>query len=421
MMVDAGPWLLLGLSLAALLVLSAFFSGAETALFSLNRIQLSRMKESRDRASARILTVLGTPNRLLTSVLIGNTLVNVSTAAVATTFLLRLSHRWGLELAVVLDTALVLIFGEILPKTMAVSFPERVARTVVRPLQFFMTLASPMAKVVVAISRRMLRLLGVQDTSLKLDHLTHRELRSLFDELEREEVMSELETRMTRNIFSFSTTPAQSVMTPRVDVVAVSASAPVDEIVKTIKESRHSRIPVYSDGIDNTVGFINAKEFLLDPTRPISSYVRPVMVVPEKKRIDEIFQEMQSKQFPMVVVVNEYGEMVGIVTQEDLVEQVVGEIYDEYEVEEAPVAKEAEGEFVVEGLISLEDLNRELDLDLRAEESVTLNGLLCEKLERLPAQGDVVKINGVTLEVLEVQQNRCERCRVKIELERQGS
>jgi putative hemolysin len=420
-MVDSGPWLLLSLALVVLLALSAFFSGAETALFSLNRIQLSRMRESRDSVSARILTVLGTPNRLLTSVLIGNTLVNVATAAVATTVLMKITPRWGVELAIILGTALILLFGEIIPKTLAVSFPELFARAVIRPLQLFMVAASPLARIAVAISKRMLRALGVQDTSLKLGLLTQGELRTLFSELEEGEVMSELETRMTRNIFSFSTTPAQSVMTPRVDLVTVSLSDPVEEMVKTIKESRHSRIPVYSDGIDNTVGFISAKEFLLDPTRPVSGYVRPVMIVPETKRIDEIFQEMQARRCPMVVVVNEYGETVGIVTQEDLVEEIVGEIYDEFEAEEAPVAKRGEGEYVVEGLISIEDLNRELDLDIQAEESVTLNGLLCEKLERLPVQGDIVKIDGVTLEVLEVQQNRCERCRVTMDFQEEES
>jgi putative hemolysin len=420
-MVDIGPWLLLSLALLALLALSAFFSGAETALFSLNRIQLGRMRESGDSVSARILIVLGTPNRLLTSLLIGNTLVNVATAAVATTVLLELTHRWGVELAVVIDTALVLLFGEIIPKTLAVSFPEAFSRSVVRPLQLFMSAAAPLARVAVAVSRRMLRLLGVQDTSLKLGLLTQGELRKLFHELEEGEVMSELEARMTRNIFSFSATPAQSVMTPRVDVVSVSASDPVDEMVKRIKESRHSRIPVYSEGIDNVIGFIRAKEFLLDPTRPVSSYVRPVLIVPEKKRIDEIFQEMQAKRCPMVVVVNEYGELVGIITQEDLVEEIVGEIYDEFEAEEAPVAKKGEGEYLVEGLISIEDLNRELDLDLRAEESVTLNGFLCERLDRLPVKGDVVKVDGITLEVLEVQQNRCERCRLTMEIEEEAS
>jgi putative hemolysin len=420
-MVDSGPWLLLSLALLALLALSAFFSGAETALFSLNRIQLSKMRESRDSVSARILTVLGTPNRLLTTVLIGNTLVNVATAALVTTFFLGVTQRWGVELAMVVGTALVLLFGEILPKTLAVSFPEGFSRTVVRPLQLFMVAAAPLARIAVIVSRRMLKLLGVKDTSLKLGLLTQGELRTLFDDLEEGEVMSELETRMTRNIFSFSTTPAQSVMTPRVDVVSISASDPVDETVRTIRESRHSRIPVYSDGIDNVIGFISAKEFLLDPTRPVSGYIRPVLIVPETKRIDEIFQEMQAKRFPMVVVVNEYGEMVGIVTQEDLVEQIVGEIYDEFEAEEAPVAKKSEGEYIVEGLISIEDLNRELEIDIRAEDSVTLNGLLCERLERLPERGDVVKIDGVTFEVLEVQQNRCERCRVTIELEEEGS
>jgi putative hemolysin len=415
-MADSGLWLLMSLALAALLVLSAFFSGAETAFFSLSRLQLSRMRESKDPVAGTILQVLATPHRFLTSALIGNTLVNVASATVATTVLLGVSERWGLELAVVIDTALVIIFGEIIPKTVAVSYPEGFSTTVARPVRTFMALASPVAAAAAALSRGVLRALGVRDTSLKLGFLTNRELHVLFDQLEQEKVISELETRMARNIFSFSTTPVQSVMTPRVDVVALSEAATPEEMVAAVKEARHSRVPVYSGTIDNTIGFVNAKEFLMDPSRGISAAdVRPVIIVPENKRIDETFHEMQARRCPLVVVVNEYGEMMGIVTLEDLVEEIVGEIYDEFESEEAPLEKLSEGEYVVDGLISLEDLNDELDLDLSAQDSVTLNGLLCETLDRLPEEGDQVSVGPVTFTVMETDGRRCKRCRVAVE------
>jgi len=283
-------------------------------------------------------------------------------------------------------------------------------------MRLFMSITAPAAGFATAITKRLLRVLGIQNTSLKLGFLTDRELATLFDQLEKEKVMSELETRMARNIFSFSTTAVESVMTPRVDVVAVSDGASVDEAVKLIRESRHSRIPVYSGSIDNTTGFISAKEFLLDPNRPVSPhYVRPVIIVPENKRVDETFHEMQARRCPLVIVVNEYGETMGIVTLEDLVEEIVGEIYDEFESGEVPVAKLGEDEYVVEGLISLEDLNRELDLSLEAEDSVTLNGLVCETLDRLPAVGDEVKLGPVSAVVLETDGHRCKRCRITFE------
>jgi CBS domain containing-hemolysin-like protein len=340
----------------------------------------------------------------------------VATATVITTIMIGLSRRWGVELAIVIGTALVLVFGEILPKTLAVSHPVRFSRAVAGPTRLFMFVAAPVAGLATAITKRLLRVLGIQNTSLKLGILTGRELATLFDQLEQEKVMSELETRMARNIFSFSTTAVESVMTPRVDVVAVSDDASVIETVKAIRESRHSRIPVYSGSIDNTTGFISAKEFLLDPDRPVSPhYVRPVIIVPENKRVDETFHEMQARRCPLVVVVNEYGETMGIVTLEDLVEEIVGEIYGEFESGELPVAKLSANEYVVDGLISLEDLNRELGLNLDAEDSVTLNGLVCEKLDRLPAVGDKVKLGPVSALVMEADGHRCKRCRITFE------
>lgn len=414
-MADTVPWPLLSLALAALLALSAFFSSSETAFFSLNRIQLGRMRESKDPVAQKILQIVSTPHKLLTSVLIGNTLVNVATAVVATTVFLGVSESWGVELAVVIDTALVLIFGEIMPKTLAVSHPEGVSRSVVRPMRLFMIVAAPVAKAAAGISRTMLKAMGVKDPSLKLDLLDNKELRILFEQLEKDKVMSQLETRMARNIFSFSATPVQSVMTPRVDVVAVSDSDSPQEMARIIRESRHSRVPVYSGSIDNTIGFISTKEFLLDPPVTLSPRdIRPVLIVPENKRIDETFHEMQARRFPLVVVVNEYGEMMGIVTLEDLVEEIVGEIYDEFEAEEMPVEKLGEGEYVVDGLISLEDLNRELGAGLDAEESVTLNGLLCEELDRLPVEGDVIRSGSTTIVVLETDGHRCKRCRITV-------
>jgi len=412
---ESEPWFLLGLTLAVLLCLSAFFSGSETAFFSLDRIQLSRLRESDDPVARRITRVLSTPHRLLTTALIGNTLVNVATAAVATTFLMGVSRQWGVELAVVADTALVLIFGEILPKSLAVSHPEGFSRAVARPMAFLLDVGSPVARLAAAMTKRILGVLGVGDVSLGLGFLTSREIRTLIDELGREKQMSELETRIAKNIFSFSTRPVRSVMTPRVDVVAISDRTPLDEAVKVVKQSRHTRIPVYSGSIDNIVGFINAKEFLLDPSRPIRPhYLREVIIAPENKRIDETFQEMQAARCPIVVVVSEYGETMGIVTQEDLVEEIVGEIYDEFEAGEVPLVKIAEGEYLADGLISLDDLNRELDVGLEADESVTLNGLLCEKLDRLPEVGDSVRVGPIAVKVLETDGRRCKRCRIAL-------
>ncbi len=420
-MPESGSWLLLSLALLFLLALSAFFSGTETAFFSLSRIHLGRMRESKDPGAQRIVQVLGMPRRFLTSVLIGNTLVNVATATVATTVLMSISATWGLELAVVIDTALVMIFGEILPKTLAVSHPEGFSRAVARPMHLFLSAAEPVARVAAGLSSSILRVLGVKNTSLAPGLLTSAELQSLFDQLEREKVMSELETRMARNIFSFSATPVQAVMTPRVDVVAVSSNATAEEIAEIVKESRHSRVPVYSGSIDNTIGFISVKEFLQDPRGPVGERdVRPVLIVPENKKIDETFHEMQAQRCPLVVVVNEYGEMMGIVTLEDLVEEIVGEIYDEYESEEGPLKKVAEGEYIVDGLMSLEDINRELGLSLEAEESVTLNGLVCELLDRLPAAGDVVRSGPVKVSVLETDGHRCKQCRLRVEADERG-
>jgi CBS domain containing-hemolysin-like protein len=238
------------------------------------------------------------------------------------------------------------------------------------------------------------------------------EVHALYEEVGEEQEMTPEERRLAENVFEFSQTTAEEIMTPRVDIVSAPADSSRADLRRIIVGSRHTRIPVYEGTLDNIVGFVNSKEFLLHPGRQASDLVKPVSVFPETAHIDQIFHEMQRTKVKMVIVVNEFGETVGLITNEDLVEEVVGEIYDEFERDQSPIMQVGPSEYVVDGKLSLDALNEELGLTLSEESSVTLNGLIQELMGQIPRRGSVVEHDGVRFEVLEMDRHRVRRCRV---------
>ena len=401
--------------LIILLILSAFFSASETSLFSIRSVELSALADSGGRTGRRIARAMERPGRILTTVIIGNTLTNVASAAVATAIFGMLMGPRGLGVAIVVDAVLVLVFAEIVPKTIAVSFPVLIARAVIGPLSIFRGFVRPVTHAVASLSNFVLSSLAV----VSREELEQRppvgpsELRMLMHEMDETEVFTREERRIAMNILEFAETHAEEIMTPRVDLMAVPHDADREEVASLMRRAKHSRIPVYREKIDNVVGFISTKEFFLWPERPTESLIKPVFFIPSSRRLEGLLHEMQRKGTFVVIVVNEYGETLGLITKEDILEEIVGEIYDEFEVDQIPVSRLPDGGFLIDGRASLELVREELGVMLADTGAVTLNGFIFQRLGELPSKGASFDYSGYRFEVVEIKRNRVTRCRVR--------
>lgn len=401
------------LVLALLLVASAVFSGSEVAFFSLSQVQIRHLETTGDGASKWALRLLRRPQRLLNSLLVGNTLVNVAISAYLTTLALRRFGEDGLKLAIPAATLAILLISEILPKSLAVSFALPAARRVALPLELVLRMLSPLTWLVDRISAGLMRLFGLRSSDGGARRRpTHSDFRAALEEIEEEGGMSRIERRLTQNILAFSRTTAEEVMTPRVDIVAAPAGASRESLWDLVVQAKHSRIPLYEKTLDGIIGYLPAREFLLDPRQRTANLIRPLHIVPEKAPIDRVFHDLRKGRWRMAIVVNEYGETTGLLTIEDLIEQIVGELYDEYEETEEEILEVAPGVFEALGRTSLQDLGERIGVDLPQDQAVTLNGLLCSLHGGFPRTGAVIRWGDVRFEVLEIAHHRVIRARV---------
>jgi putative hemolysin len=401
--------------LAGLLALSAFLSASETALFSLNRIQLRRFQGSRRRRDRLVVRLLERPADLLAAILVANTLVNVGFSAVVTDLFLdwlQVDPRPAALYAAVVASVLVILCGEITPKTLAIRNAHGMAPLVALPLRVVTLLLRPVVLVLSRIAHVALRMVGIRDLMTGVKGLTPAELKALFAEAGEDQVLSRAEREIASRIFEFSSTRAAEVMTPRVDIRSADRRVSREALAEVIRTSRHTRIPISDGSIDQLVGFVTAKEYLLRPEAALDDILKPLLFVPETKRVNEIFHEIQRRRIGMVVVVDEYGHTAGIITKEDLVEEIVGEIYDEYESESAPIVKIGPDRYLVTGQVAVDDLAGRLGVSF-ATDAVTLNGLIADLLGEIPRPGDRVVAAGVTFIVLDVRRHRVHRCEVR--------
>jgi CBS domain containing-hemolysin-like protein len=407
-----------------LLVFSGLFSGSEAALFSLSKLQIHRMRERHDRASRRILALLKDPDQTLSTLLVGNNLVNIGLSSVTTAFFLTLlaDRSRAVEVSALTVTLVVLLFGEITPKTLAVNYALGTSRLLSGGLPACRNLLNPPTRLVHGLAKLMLRAAGREaETTAPGGLISRSELHALLEDVDDEvSIMTRHERGMVQNILDFSRRTAEQIMTPRVDIDDLDLSQPSSEIVRFMRESRHSRYPVFEDDPDNIVGFVQSKEYLINPDREVRELLRPVVFFPSSAPVDGIFAAIQRSRTGMVIVVNEYGETVGLITREDVVEEIVGDIYDEFDLEEAPIRKRGEGLYIVHGRSDLSDLNEELALELPDESAVTLNGFLCEVHGRIPRPGTVVAWKELRFHILEVARHQVRKVLVEIPQDREG-
>jgi len=401
------------LSIIVLLLLSAYTSGAEAALFSLPRVQLHAMEEHPDRAARRVLRLLRDPERLLSTLLVTNDLVNIGLSSLATAFCLLVvaDTQRAVEIAFVSATLVVLFVGEITPKTLAVNFPAGAARFVSGGMLVLHAVLRPFTAALRGLAGVLLRPLGATGGApARGARLSRAELRAVLEEVEPEGAsITPSESRLVQNILEFPRRTAEEVMTPRVDIVDLEVDTPPAAAIRRMRETRHSRYPVYAGEPDRVLGFVPAKEFLLHPQRGLRELLRPVIYFPETAPVDRIFHEIQRSRTAMAIVVDEYGEVAGLITREDVIEEIVGDIYDEFDLEEAPIRRKGEGLFILPGRLALQDLNQGLGLDLPDAAAVTLNGFLCDVHGRIPRPGTVVAWRDLRFHILEVARHQVRR------------
>lgn len=413
---DTQAWLQLIL-LVIMLILCALASASETALTSVSRIKLKNLVEEGDRRAREIEQILASPNVFLSTILIVNSVATIVASSLATLLALRFFQAWGDIIETLLLSLLVLIFCEVTPKTAAVQNPLRWARTLIGPVRSATWLLGPLVWVIGRITSVLVRLLGGQ----MVRHgpfVTEEELRLLVTVGEEEGVLEEAETEMIHSIFEFADTPVREVMVPRIDIVALQSNITLNEAVDQALEGGFSRIPVYEETIDNIIGVLYTKDMLKQlregrEAQLIRGLVRPAYFVPETKKLDDLLREIRQKRVHMVIVIDEYGSVSGLVTIEDLVEEIVGDIQDEYDREEKLYEQVNDREYVFSAKISIDEFNEIMDTRLEHEDYDTLGGFLYAQLDKIPVAGDTVTFHHYRFTILTTRGRRIVRVQVE--------
>jgi len=398
------------LGLAALFALSAFFSGSETALLSMDRLRIKYLVQKKRRGAERLDAILEQPDRLLGAILVGNNLVNIAASVFATTLLVELYGDRGEILTILILTPLLLVFSEVCPKTYAARHPERVSFFVLGPVRAVMWLLTPVVWLVTGAARLLTLFMRAEEAR---PIISEDEIRSIISVGEQTGVVPKEQRRMLHGVFELSQIRVRDVMIPRTEVAGIEVGSSFEEVLALARQSRHSRFPVYEGSLDSVVGIIHSKDILNFIGRPdefdLRQIARPPYFVPESKRIENLLQSFRRKRVHLAMVVDEYGGVEGIVTLEDIFEEIVGEIQDEYDVEEVLFRELAPGRYLVDGSALLRTINRRFGLQLSEEHANTLAGFLLRTMGTIPQEGDSCEANGTLFLVRKVVDRRIEQ------------
>ncbi len=404
------------LLLLLLLSLSSLFSFSETAITSTGRGKLLALQEKYPKSRNAIGWLIDNVQSVLTVTLILNNLVNIAATTVATALLIRLAGGRGLWLSVVVMTLLIVIFGEILPKTIAVARPEGLLLKVLSPLRLISRIMFPINAVILAIVRGIGSLFGV-DLRSQHPFVTREEIEQMVTIGGDTGALEEEERKMIHGVIAFEETRAHEIMVPRMDVVSVPHNMTVFEAVSIFQEHGHSRLPIHKESLDHVVGILYVKDLIASLVsgmgdQAVSALKREAMFVPETMKIAQLFGIMKGKRVHMAVVVDEYGGTAGILTLEDLLEEIVGEIQDEYDEENPDIVKEGEGTYLVMGHVNLEDLSEALAYPFESEDVFSVAGFILALAGRFPDEGQVLEFGPWNIEILEVEDHRIKLLRL---------
>ncbi|WP_035791902.1 HlyC/CorC family transporter [Butyrivibrio sp. AE3006] len=395
--------------LVLLVFISAFFSSAETAMSCVSRVRIKTLVDENNKRAVAVSQILDNYQKMLSAVLIGNNIVNLSASALATMFVQRLWGDWAVSIGTGVLTIAVLIIGEIIPKTIATTYAENLSLYYARIILAIMWILTPFIWIVNAIADVVLGILRIDKNSKTV--MTENELKTYVDVSHEDGVIESGEKEIIYNIFEFSDAVAKDVMIPRIDMSCVSADAEYHEVMRVFKQEMYTRIPVYEDNQDNIIGLINIKDIVLVSDKDnfkISDYLREAYYTYEYKKTADLLVEMRKNAQNVAFVLSEYGATVGMITLEDLLEEIVGEIRDEYDTDEEEQIRElGDGRFLVEGNMKLDDINDALGTQFESDDYDSIGGLMIENLDRLPRGGETTKLdNGVELTASAIKRNR---------------
>ena len=405
------------LILVVLLALSAFFSSSETALTTVNKIRMRTLADAGDGRAEFVMKVISNPGKMLSAILIGNNIVNLYASSLSTMLATRLWGNEAVGFATGVLTLLILVFGEITPKTVSTISAESIALRFAKIIYIIMIVLTPVIYIVNHLSFFVLKLFRV-DPNKRGESITEDELRTIVQVSHEEGVIESEEKKMINNVFDLGDSVAKDVMVPRIDMVFVDIEADYDDLIQIFREEHYTRLPVYKETTDNVVGIINIKDLLLVEDKAsfcVSDYLRQPFYTFESKKLSELMMEIKKSPNNIIIVLDEYGATAGLITLEDILEEIVGDIRDEYdEDEEEELMDLGDGQYLVEGSMKLDDLNDILDLELSSEDYDSVGGLVIDRLEHLPSQGEEVVCGNVRLVVEQVEKNRIDKVHLYI-------
>ncbi len=398
-----------------LLFLSGFLAGSETALISLNKFRLRKLIDEGHKNALILETLLKKPNKVLAAILVGNNLVNVAIAAIITSLAIEVLQSRAIGIATGVATLLILLFGEIIPKSFATKNAEKLSLWAARPIMLTVVVLSPVVRLFTILTDIVLRITGGERRGYPF--VSGDELKLLMELGAEEGVIQEEEKEMIHGIFDFGDTMVREIMTPRTDVNRVDVKKTFDEILDFVISTGHSRIPVYENTIDNVIGILYAKDLFQHISEKqmydLKKMLRPALFVPETKKLADIFKEMRAKKVQIAIVLDEYGGTSGLVTLEDILEEIVGEISDEYDVEERPIKIIDENTVIVDARMPIEEVGELLDVELKKNGQESIGGLVFSLFDRIPKEKDTINAEGLAFTVEEMIGRRILKVRIK--------
>ncbi len=414
------------LALIFLISLSALFSSAETAFTTIGRIKLRSLLEKKVKGIQTLNKILQKPRTLVTAILIGNNIVNIAASAIATNWMIIMLHNIGIEniaaglsITTGIMTFLILTFGEITPKALALKNPTKWAILISPFMYYFIIAVSPVIAIFDGIHWILSKIFGFSISETRV--LTEGEIKSVIKLAEEDGILQSSEKHMLNGVLNFTDKVVREVMTPRTDTLCVEVNASLEEVINLFKKSGHSRIPVYEDNIDNILGIIYAKDLLvIEPEerhqKRIQKYMRKAEFIPESKDLRELLQQMKLSKFHIAIAIDEYGGMAGIVTFEDIIEEIVGDVLDEYDNEPGTIIAVADQHYLVDAGLNMDDLPETIQAILPKEDEDydTIGGFVLSELGALPQKGDILTYKNLEITVGEIRKRRIISLEIKI-------
>ena len=399
-----------------LLSASAFFSSAETALMTSNKLRMRNLAENGNKRAAKVLKVTENTDKMLSAILIGNNIVNLTASSISTTLTLKIFGSKLVGIATGILTFLILVFGEITPKNVASKNAEKMALAYIGVISFLVTLLTPVIFIVNTVAKFVISIFNKNGDDNNA--VTEEELRAMVEYSHEEGVIENEEKKMIVNVVDFGDTVAGDIMVPRVDMVMVDEKSSYEEILQVFREERYTRIPVYEETPDNVIGILNVKDFLLIEDKEnfvMKELLREPLYTYEYKKTSALMMDMRKTGANIVIVLDEYGITAGLITLEDMLEEIVGEIRDEFDADEDEgITKVSDLEYMIDGSTNLDDINDRIGLSLSSEEYESIGGLIMEKLGRLPVEGEIINFDNIVLTVKKMDHARIEKVCLKL-------